>query len=67
MALFYLFGIGMGLLMIAVAVFNWESWFVDHESRFIEMIGGESWVRWYWGLSGVGLIGVSIFYWLRAH
>jgi hypothetical protein len=41
MVFFYPFGIGMGLLMITVAVFNWESWFVDHESRFIEMLGGE--------------------------
>ncbi|MFO0843335.1 MAG: hypothetical protein U0797_13210 [Gemmataceae bacterium] len=63
---FYLLGVAVGLLMIAVAVFNWESWFFDAESRLIEVGGGENAVRWYWGLAGLGVIAWSIASWARS-
>lgn len=64
-AAIYLLGIGIGLLFIAVAVFNWDAWFVDHESRFVEILGGESLVRWYWGSSGLAVIGYSLLAWAK--
>ena len=56
MFVFYLLLIAIGVLMIVVAVFNWDTWFFDAESRLIELIGGETAVRWYWGIGGALLI-----------
>jgi hypothetical protein len=56
MLVLYLILIAIGLLMIAVGIFRWAPWFYNVESQFVEMIGGESMVRWYWGLGGVLLI-----------
>ncbi|MSQ95068.1 MAG: hypothetical protein EXR98_11010 [Gemmataceae bacterium] len=64
MAAFYLIAIGVGLFMIAVAVFNWDFWFFDSESRVIEMIGGEMAVRWYWGIGGLLLIISTATHWI---
>jgi hypothetical protein len=61
-----LLGIGLGLFMIAVAVFNWDSWFFDYESRLMELLGGETLVRWWWGLSGVAVICISLYFGLKA-
>lgn len=52
----YLIGIAIGLFMIVVAIFNWDAWFYDADSVMIQWIGGETAVRWYWGISGVALI-----------
>ncbi|MBI2805055.1 MAG: hypothetical protein HYX68_08740 [Planctomycetes bacterium] len=64
MIVLYLIGIGIGLFMIAVAVFNWEWWFFDMESRFWEIIGGETLVRWYWGIGGVMVIVAVVGHWI---
>jgi hypothetical protein len=64
MAIFVI-GLCIGLFMLAVALFNWESFFADNESLVIEYLGGEGAVRWYWGLGGLILIGVTLFYWLK--
>jgi hypothetical protein len=60
----YLIGIAIGLFMIAVAVFNWEWWFFDVESRVVEIIGGETAVRWYWAIGGALLIISTITHWI---
>jgi hypothetical protein len=58
-----LLGFGFGLFAIAVAVFNWDHFFFDPESRLIEVFGGENMVRWYWGLCGLALIVLTCLYW----
>ena len=60
----HLIGIAIGVFMILVAVFNWDTWFYDAESQVIEMIGGEGMVRWYWGGSGVALIVATVVHWI---
>lgn len=60
----YLVAIAIGLFMIAVAVFNWDDWFFDAESRIIEMIGGDQMVRWYWAIGGGFLIVAAIVHWI---
>ena len=60
----YLVAIAIGLFMIAVAVFNWDDWFFDAESRIIEMIGGDQMVRWYWAAGGGFLIVAAIVHWI---
>lgn len=60
----HLIGIGIGLFMIVVAVFNWETWFFDAESRAIEMIGGQEMVRWYWGIGGLLVIAAAVTDWI---
>lgn len=67
MVVLYLIGIAIGLFMIAVAVFNWESWFFDAESQVLEMIGGETAVRWYWAIAGVVVIVSIATYWIWGH
>jgi hypothetical protein len=64
MIVLYLLLIALGVFMIVVAVFNWDTWFYDAESRVIEMIGGEPMVRWYWGIGGVLLIGSTVTEWI---
>ena len=64
MVALYLLVIAAGLFMIAVVVFNWEWWFFDAESRGIEMIGGENWVRVYWAVGGMVLIASTLAYWI---
>jgi hypothetical protein len=63
-AALYLLIIAIGVFMVAAAVFNWDAWFYDPESRVIEMIGGEDMVRWYWGIGGVLLIVSTIVHWI---
>ena len=60
----HLIGIVIGVLMVLIAVFNWDIWFYDAESQVIEMIGGEDMVRWYWGGSGVVLIVLTVVDWI---
>ena len=64
MVALYLIKIGIGVFMIVVAVFNWDVWFYDAESRVIEMIGGENMVRWYWGIGGLLLIISTVTHWI---
>ena len=64
MFVIYLIGIAIGLFMIATAVFNWDTWFYDVESVVIETIGGETAVRWYWGICGLGLIVAIATHWI---
>lgn len=64
MTAIYLIAIAFGLFMIAIAVFNWDTWFFDAESRVIEMIGGESAVRVYWFIGGVLLIVAAVVHWI---
>ena len=64
MVVIYLICIAIGLFMIAVAVFNWDDWFFDPESQVIEMIGGDTAVRWYWGIGGVLLIASVTTHWI---
>ena len=66
MAGLYLIGVLIGLFMICVGLFNWESWFFDPESRLIEVIGGENAVRWYWAICGLCVIVWSVVSWYRA-
>jgi hypothetical protein len=49
-----------GLFRIAAAIFNWEEWFYDANSRGIEMLGGQQMVRWFWLLSGLFLIFAAV-------
>jgi hypothetical protein len=60
----HLICIAIGLFMIAVAVFNWDDWFFDAESRVIEMIGGDGAVRVYWFVGGVMLIVATVVHWI---
>jgi hypothetical protein len=62
----YLFFIAIGVFFVAAAVFNWDSWFIDRESRLIEAIGGEGLVRWYWAILGLVIIIASLVYWAKA-
>lgn len=62
----YLIGLALGLFLLAAALFNWGSLFVDYESRVVELLGGETAVRWYWGLAGLAVFTITLFYWLRA-
>jgi hypothetical protein len=62
----YILGVAVGLFMIAVAVFTWDFWFFDAESRLVEVIGGENAVRWYWGVAGLAVIVWSVVSWARA-
>ena len=62
---FYLIFLGIGLFCLCVGLFNLESFFVDPESRVIEAIGGERAVRWYWGLIGLVIIGMTVWYWIK--
>ena len=64
MIVLYLIAIAIGLFMIAAAVFNWDTWFYDAESRVIAMIGGENMVRWYWAIGGVLLIVSTVTHWI---
>lgn len=64
MVAIHLIGIAAGLFMIAVAVFNWDSWFYDVESHIVEMIGGETAVRCYWAVAGLLLIISTITHWI---
>lgn len=64
MIAFYLIAIAIGVFMIVVAVFNWDTWFYDVESQVIEMIGGATMVRWYWGIAGVVLIVTTVTEWI---
>ncbi len=66
MAPFYLMVIGLGVYWLAAAVFNWESLFCDPESLVVEYLGGETAVRWYGGIAGVALIGMTIYIWVIA-
>ncbi len=56
MIIIYALFIALGLFMIAAAVFNWDIWFYDVESHLINIIGGETMVRWYWGIGGAAII-----------
>jgi hypothetical protein len=58
--------LGIGALMVAVAVFNWDWWwYFDPESRLIEILGGENLVRWYWGISGLVIVVGTIVFWAK--
>lgn len=61
----YAIALALGAFLIAVAVFNWDLYFYDPESRLLELIGGETMVRWYWALSGLGVIGWVIWHWAK--
>ena len=56
--------IAIGVFMIAAANFNWDLWFYDADSIVIGWIGGETMVRWYWGISGLGWIVVVVTHWI---
>jgi hypothetical protein len=60
----HLIAIAIGVFMIVVAIFNWDAWFYDAESQVIQMIGGETMVRWYWGIGGVVWIVVVVTDWM---
>ena len=63
MTAMYLIGIGLGALALAAALFNWDLLFVHPESQLIELMGGETAVRWAWGLGGLVMIAATVLYW----
>jgi hypothetical protein len=65
----YLFGIAIGLLYVAAAVFNWEALMFHtyaFRERLMEQLGWENLVRWGYGVGGAGLIGWILFTWLKS-
>jgi hypothetical protein len=62
--LLIILGISIGLLMLGAALFNWEWFFMDSDSRLIKAIGGERTVRIFWGIAGSALIGFTLYGWL---
>jgi hypothetical protein len=64
MALYILF-LGIGLFMIAVGVFNWDSFFADPESQVAEMLGGEMVVRCLWAGGGLSIVVCVVLYWTK--
>ena len=62
----YLIGLAVGVFLLAAALLNWDSLFVDYESRVVELLGGETAVRWSWGLAGLVIVTITLFYWFRA-
>jgi len=60
-----LVGMGVGLFLLIAALFNWDSVFVDPESRVVELLGGERALRWFWGLAGVAAIAMTLFLWAK--
>ena len=61
MAIYWL-GLVVGVFLLVAALFNWDSLFIDYESRIVELLGGEMAVRWYWGLAGAAIVALTLFY-----
>jgi hypothetical protein len=58
-----IFGVIIGVVMIVGAIFDWDFWLMP-ESTLIEMIGGRTVMRWFWGIMGGVWILAALGCWL---
>jgi hypothetical protein len=61
----YILMIGVGTLLIAAALLNWDWLYSECYAHFLSAFIGEFVARWYTGLIGVAIIALTLFYWIR--
>lgn len=57
--------VGIGLLAVLAALFNWDWFFTASNTQFIVSNVGRTRARWFYALLGLMMIGTGVFFFLR--
>ena len=56
---------GVGLLSMAAALLNWDWFFTAHNAQFVVKNVGRRQARWFYGVLGLILTGMAVFFYLH--
>lgn len=57
--------VGIGLLAVLAALFNWDWFFTAGNTQFIVSNVGRTRARWFYALLGLMMMGTGVFFFLR--